>query len=163
MTPVPPLREDTATRTPPAHEGSAPDTGLGDWRAPARRGGSLPDTADLRRRIGQADAELARQFWAGGDVEDLVAERARYIDAFLAEVWQHWFQNNDGLALLAVGGYGRGELHPHSDIDLLILPGGRRPCARRSPRSWRSCGTCGSTSGTACARSRTASARRSTT
>ena len=129
MTPVPPLREDTATCAPPAHEGSTAASGLGDGRSPARRGGSLPDTADLRRRIGQADAELARQFWAGGDVEDLVAERARYIDAFLAEIWQHWFQSNDGLALLAVGGYGRAELHPHSDIDLLILA--RRPQAVR--------------------------------
>ena len=97
--------------------------------ASTRRAGSLPDTVDLRRRIDQTDAELARRFWAGADVEELVAERARYIDAFLAEIWQHWFQHNDALALLAVGGYGRGELHPHSDIDLLILA--RRPQAVR--------------------------------
>ena len=95
----------------------------------SRGNASLPDTGDLRRRIAQADADLARRFWAGGDVEELVAERARYIDAFLAEIWQHWFQHTDGLALLAVGGYGRGELHPHSDIDLLILA--RRPHAVR--------------------------------
>ena len=95
----------------------------------SRRKASLPDTGELRRRIVQADADLARRFWAGGDVEELVAERARYIDAFLAEIWQHWFQRTDGLALLAVGGYGRGELHPHSDIDLLILA--RRPHAVR--------------------------------
>ncbi len=90
---------------------------------------SLPDTEDLRRRIGQADQDLAGRFWAGADVEALVAERAKFVDAFLAEIWQHWFQHNDSLALLAVGGYGRAELHPHSDIDLLILA--KRPAAVR--------------------------------
>ena len=79
------------------------------------------DTTELRRRIAQADRALADEFWAGADIDALVAERARFIDAFLAEIWQHWFERNDNLALLAVGGYGRGELHPHSDIDLLIL------------------------------------------
>ena len=85
------------------------------------RGTPTPNTNELRRRIRQADEALAAKFWAGGAVEQLVADRARSIDAFLAEVWQHWFQHNDNLALLAVGGYGRAELHPHSDIDLLIL------------------------------------------
>ena len=89
----------------------------------------LADTEELRRRIGQADASLAAKFWAGADVEQLVLARARFIDAFLAEIWQHWFQHNDNLALLAVGGYGRAELHPHSDIDLLILA--KRPQAVR--------------------------------
>ena len=87
------------------------------------------DTAELRRRIAQADRALAERFWAGADIEELVAARARFIDAFLAEIWQHWFERNDNLALLAVGGYGRGELHPHSDIDLLILA--KRPNAVR--------------------------------
>lgn len=85
------------------------------------RGAKDLDTADLKRRIRQADEALAERFWNEENVETLVAERARFIDAFLAEIWQHWFQHNDGLALLAVGGYGRAELHPHSDIDLLIL------------------------------------------
>ncbi len=84
---------------------------------------------DLRRRIRRADEALAARFWAGAEATALVSERARFIDAFLAEVWQHWFQHNDSLALLAVGGYGRGELHPRSDIDLLILA--RRPQAVR--------------------------------
>ena len=86
-----------------------------------RRPRALPDTEDLQRRIRQADEALAERFWKGEDIEPLVAERARSLDAFLAEIWQHWFQHNDDLALLAVGGYGRAELHPHSDIDLLIL------------------------------------------
>ena len=87
------------------------------------------DTAELRRRIAQADRALADEFWSGADIDGLVAERARFIDAFLAEIWQHWFERNDNLALLAVGGYGRGELHPHSDIDLLILA--KKPSAVR--------------------------------
>ena len=79
------------------------------------------DIGELRERIARADQALAERFWSGADVERLIAERARFIDAFLAEIWQHWFVHNDNLALLAVGGYGRAELHPHSDIDLLIL------------------------------------------
>ncbi len=99
--------------------------------APGRIGASAAglDIAELRRRIQRADQALAEKFWAGVDVELLVAERAGFIDAFLAEVWQHWFHHNDHLALLAVGGYGRAELHPYSDIDLLILA--RRPRTMR--------------------------------
>lgn len=67
------------------------------------------------------EGALADQFWAGGDVEALVRERATFIDAFLCELWHHWFEYDDDCALFAVGGYGRGELHPKSDIDLLIL------------------------------------------
>ena len=106
-----------------------------DSESPARTLPKIPaadtrlDTAELRRRIAQADAALADEFWSGAAIDGLVAERARFIDAFLAEIWQHWFDRNDNLALLAVGGYGRGELHPHSDIDLLILA--KRPSAVR--------------------------------
>ena len=99
------------------------------------------DTTELRRRIAQADRALAEEFWAGADIDQLVAERARFIDAFLAEIWQHWFERNDNLALLAVGGYGRGELHPHSDIDLLILA--KRPGAVAGSTSRPSSGCCG--------------------
>ena len=95
----------------------------------SRRASAVADTADLQRRIRLADAALVARFWENEDVETLIAERARFIDAFLAEIWQHWFQHNDGLALLAVGGYGRAELHPHSDIDLLILA--KKPLAAR--------------------------------
>ncbi|MCU7914524.1 MAG: [protein-PII] uridylyltransferase [Candidatus Thiodiazotropha sp. (ex Gloverina cf. vestifex)] len=51
----------------------------------------------------------------------LVAERASLVDEILKQAWQQQFADSAEAALVAVGGYGRGELHPRSDIDLLIL------------------------------------------
>lgn len=64
-------------------------------------------------------------FRATLDATTLVAHRCKLIDQILFCLWQHsGFNNssgNSGISLLAVGGYGRGELHPYSDIDLLIV------------------------------------------
>ncbi len=56
------------------------------------------------------------------DINILVNARAWLIDQILTLAWEHhdWEQDTK-VALLAVGGYGRGELHPGSDIDILIL------------------------------------------
>lgn len=55
-------------------------------------------------------------------VTELVKARAAQLDNLLTQIWQHFELNRrSDLSLIAVGGYGRGELHPKSDIDILIL------------------------------------------
>ena len=74
-----------------------------------------------REALQHAKSVLAERFHAGRSATELVHSHAHVIDALLRLAWQQWFLEADGIALLAVGGYGRGELHPHSDIDVLIL------------------------------------------
>ncbi len=74
---------------------------------------------ELLRQSYSADADAFRQ---GVDVRALVQSRASTVDTVLRLIWNRYpFSRSSDIALIAVGGYGRGELHPHSDIDLLIL------------------------------------------
>ncbi|MBZ2167579.1 [protein-PII] uridylyltransferase [Marinobacter sp. F4216] len=78
-----------------------------------------PAAKELLKTRYQADAEAFRQ---GADVRALVHSRADTVDRVLKLIWERYpFADSPDIALIAVGGYGRGELHPHSDIDLLIL------------------------------------------
>jgi [protein-PII] uridylyltransferase len=78
--------------------------------------------AAFKKAIKQAREVLDGRFREGRDIRRLVEDRAWFVDQILQEAWKRfdWSEDAD-IALLAVGGYGRGELHPYSDIDLLIL------------------------------------------
>ena len=78
-------------------------------------------SANARSSLNASDAKLARRFDQGEEVDRLVALRARAADHLLKEAWTYCISADAPLALFAVGGYGRGELFPQSDIDLLVL------------------------------------------
>lgn len=63
---------------------------------------------------------LATRFENGSDAEPLVYARAWLIDQLLMRAFTRSV-TSPLCALIAVGGYGRGELHPHSDIDISVL------------------------------------------
>ncbi|MEK6749974.1 MAG: [protein-PII] uridylyltransferase [Pseudomonadota bacterium] len=65
---------------------------------------------------------LREQFTSGTPVNVLVAGRAQLVDHLIVRAWRLFLPARiGGVALIAVGGYGRGELHPHSDVDIMIL------------------------------------------
>ena len=77
-----------------------------------------------RELLKNAQDCLWAKFEAGESVRLLVEARTEAIDIVLTHAWQSFgLSNENELALLAVGGYGRGELHLASDIDVLVLHG----------------------------------------
>jgi [protein-PII] uridylyltransferase len=79
-------------------------------------------TAAFRQALADGDANLKLRFTDDEPVEALVRDRARMVDVVLRKAWAlHAGPREKDVDLVAVGGYGRGELHPCSDIDVMIL------------------------------------------
>ena len=78
----------------------------------------------VREQLQRIRTALDQQFLDGKDIGDIVRRRASCIDSLLRCIWTNLgLCEAQDLALVAVGGYGRGELHPHSDVDLLVILG----------------------------------------
>lgn len=77
----------------------------------------------LRSFYRQEFDRVRRDFEATGVGLNSLSERTRLIDFLALTLWDKHFSSRSraGVALAAVGGYGRSELFPHSDVDLLFL------------------------------------------
>ncbi|MEP6606251.1 MAG: nucleotidyltransferase domain-containing protein, partial [Nitrosospira sp.] len=87
------------------------------------RGNALrsPFNAEAGRETLLQGRELLRQrYYENNNGTALLRDHCRLVDSLLREVW-HGIAMPDSISLLAVGGYGRGQLFPYSDIDLLVL------------------------------------------
>ena len=76
----------------------------------------------FKAAINNAQAVMHAEFRQSLDAVTMVHARSWFMDQLLTAAWNKFFPSNThNIALLAVGGYGRGELHPKSDIDILLL------------------------------------------
>jgi [protein-PII] uridylyltransferase len=84
---------------------------------------STPDIKVFRDALKRGHNILKERFQAHENATNYVLQRAWLVDQIVLQIWQQLCSvpKNNTIALIAVGGYGRGELHPHSDVDLLIL------------------------------------------
>ncbi|ROV60847.1 bifunctional uridylyltransferase/uridylyl-removing protein GlnD [Vibrio ponticus] len=80
------------------------------------------NVSELKSQLEQFADYQKQEFKNHHPVSDLVIGRSDYTDLLLTRLWQYYgFSQLPHISLVAVGGYGRGELHPLSDIDILVL------------------------------------------
>ena len=78
----------------------------------------------LARDRSHADARRSHGVSRPSDTSRLLREHAQLVDTVVRGLWNEVAMSR-GVALVAVGGYGRGQIFPHSDVDImLLLPAG---------------------------------------
>jgi [protein-PII] uridylyltransferase len=78
--------------------------------------------ATTRAELNAASDDIRQRFLDGESVLTLVRARSDLVDSVLTHLWQRHAPDCVGVAaLIAVGGYGRAELHPASDVDIMVL------------------------------------------
>jgi [protein-PII] uridylyltransferase len=84
--------------------------------------GDIRAVGAFRDALRDAGEALSERFLRNEPIEHLVRGRAGIVDQVILASWEYFASELASRAdLVAVGGYGRGELHPQSDIDLLVL------------------------------------------
>jgi len=72
----------------------------------------------------QESAALRATFERTGNGAAAIRRRATLVDGIIKKLWKQYISDNPehpGLAIAATGGFGRRDLFPHSDVDVLFL------------------------------------------
>ena len=82
-------------------------------------------SSELRDLYARESAAIQQKFSLTGEGSEALARRTALVDSILLRLWKEFIsatpEGPEDFALVATGGFGRGWLFPHSDIDLLFL------------------------------------------
>jgi [protein-PII] uridylyltransferase len=104
-------------------------------------------SGELRDLYTEESARIRQQFATAGDGRLAVQQRTRLVETIVRRLWQEIVSPDEngpaGFVLVALGGFGRGWLFPHSDVDILFLHAGgdsetayKDPIRRFSQEMW---------------------------
>ena len=85
---------------------------------------SLALVKTYREIVRESDSRLRHMHQKRYSAQRIVAARSQAVNSILRKVWHEFFSEDDAqqhISLIAVGGYGREELNPSSDIDIMLL------------------------------------------
>jgi [protein-PII] uridylyltransferase len=83
-----------------------------------RSGVSDPLMAECRAILAEGKKALREEFRSKPNATRILQKQCALVDEVLKKLWE---PSPEDWSLVAVGGYGRGELYPYSDVDVLIL------------------------------------------
>ena len=81
-------------------------------------------TSELRDLYTTESSRIQDAFSSSGNGKSAVARRTTLVNEIVLRLWKEFIGSEEGpkdFVLVALGGYGRGSLFPHSDIDVLFL------------------------------------------
>lgn len=89
---------------------------------------NLNSAQQIKQAIQKHNSYLKSIFSPKKPIQPLLLGKSLFIDGVLHAIWKRFIvQAPEHFALIAVGGYGRQEMFPYSDIDILILFDNKTP------------------------------------
>ena len=100
---------------------------------PSSRNTTSSDLSGIRSTLAEEGAFIRSEHFAGAGGSEIVQRRTALIDRTLKDLCGLHLPAASLPTIVAIGGYGRGELNPHSDIDIMLLCRDEQQRERSSP------------------------------